>query len=164
MRKTIFNHLKQCLETIPALKWIDLDTQQIDKPRENYPIPFPASLIEFNDINYRERTGRGQEVSINITINLWQERYSDAFIEKGKADIDALFDLIDAVGLAIHNSSADHAMTPFKRVSETTLAQQGNLFGYSLKFEALLLYQAPQQDAILRHVEFKKIKHDNVSS
>ena len=133
MRAAVFNHIKSRLKAIEEIKWVDLDTRQVAEVQENYPIPFPAVLVAFNDFAYKERTHGGQEVHVNVSLNVWAERYSDHFTDQGQKEINTLFGLLDSIGNALHNSHIDRVcVTPFKRTAESTIAQAGSLFGYAL--------------------------------
>lgn len=50
------------------LKWIDIDLGQIDKDAVNVPIQFPAVLIKFEDVIWRDKTNEYQEGIVNISI------------------------------------------------------------------------------------------------
>ena len=41
-------------KAVPDLRWIDLDQGQIDFPADNYPIDFPALLIDFTNTEWED--------------------------------------------------------------------------------------------------------------
>ena len=56
--KNLMEHIKS---TVPEIAWIDLDMGQLEVPKENYAIPFPCCLIEFEDYQ-PQSVGRGVQV------------------------------------------------------------------------------------------------------
>ncbi len=160
MRAALFNHIKTRLETIGQIRWVDLDTRQVDEPKENYPVPFPAVLVLFNDFFYQQGTHGGQEVSAKVSLNVWQYRYTDHFNPRGQKEISDLFGLVESIGNTMHNSYIDTvSISPFKRTAESTIAQVGNLFGYSIQFEAILHYCPPVTYGRVRKLNIEKVKH-----
>ena len=50
------------------LKWIDIDLGQIDKDAEVIPIEFPALLLKFEDVIWRDKTPDVQEGLVNVSM------------------------------------------------------------------------------------------------
>ena len=154
MRAAVYSHLKQQLQRIEAIKWIDIDTHQINEPKDNYPISYPAVLISFGNFDYSERTNGAQEAVARVSLNLWQNRYADEFTEKGRSEINTLFNLIDKVGVAVHDSYIPQiSIHAFKRKSENTIVQMGTLFGYSIDFETTILYCPEEAEVTIREID-----------
>ena len=137
MRTEIYTHIRQRLNSIETIKWTDLDTRQVNEPKENYPIPFPAVLVDFGNFDYSERANGAQEVVARVSVNVWQHRHFDEFSDGdgGIEKITSLFGLVDTIGIAIHNSYIPKiSISPFIRKAENTIAQFGNIFGYAINF------------------------------
>lgn len=160
MRAAIYNHMQQRLEAIEQVKWIDLDTRQVSEPKDNYPIPFPAVLIDFGNFDYTERTKGAQELVVSVSLNIWQYRYADKFNAQGVQEINTLFNLIDQIGLSVHNSYMPQlSITPFKRTSERTITQFGTLFGYAIDFDTTLMYCPDESTAPINQVRIPSVQY-----
>lgn len=61
-----------------TLKWIDIDLGQIDKDAEIIPIEFPALLLKFEDVIWRDKSPDLQEGLVNISMKFVYKFQSEA--------------------------------------------------------------------------------------
>jgi len=84
-------------QDLPGVKWIDLDSGQLDNPEQNYPFPFPAVFVDFPNIDWVDAGERMQngavQVNVRIAFRIYNQTHSNtqdnAYDTFGKA-MDAL--------------------------------------------------------------------------
>lgn len=102
-----------------GLAFRDLQKGQFLQPRENYPIPLPAMLVEiqgfrFSNLGEQAQKGEGT-VSIYLYLPLVTDSFEDAEQEE---ETIALLDQMDAVYQAFEGLSIE-GMTPLNRINES---------------------------------------------
>ncbi len=104
--KNIYTALEKRLSEIPALRWIDFDTGQIEAATLRPAVDFPAVLIDLG-FQQCEKHGLGVEqfcrVNIDIKLVYWTEAHSfNGINETMKQDALGMFDLIDQIQDKLH--------------------------------------------------------------
>jgi hypothetical protein len=73
---------QQALNNLSDVQYIDLQKRQIERATENYPIPFPALLVEFGAADHsnlsRHRQIGSSDVSITFYMDLVTDTHDDA--------------------------------------------------------------------------------------
>jgi hypothetical protein len=113
--KAIRDHAKM---TLPYLRVCDLQKGQFVNPEQNYPLPLPALLVEFQGfrfVNLGEQQQKGDgTVSIYLYINLVTDSLAGA--ERENETI-ALLDYMDGIYQTFEGFRIE-GMTPLNRISE----------------------------------------------
>ena len=79
-RSKIYKPLRdQALEGMPYLQFRDLQKGQMQRPRENYPIPLPALFIEIGDLRFSNLLEHQQKGDGIISIYLYMDLVADSF-------------------------------------------------------------------------------------
>lgn len=134
--KTIYTALMARLkDKVPALRWIDLDTGQLET-NDRSPVAFPCALISIAIASATDITDTTQECSARIKVRL-------AFNQPAKTDSAAPanilekslnpYDLIADTYAALQGYYTDH----FDSLSRTRQDRENNrngLFVYSIEF------------------------------
>lgn len=63
--------------SVPELKYIDEDWGQLDDYSVSPPVKFPCALIEIQQAQWRNQSGRAQDGSVNISIRIADMRLSN---------------------------------------------------------------------------------------
>lgn len=67
----LYTAIRQRLKTeVTSLKWIDLDTGQLDNPENNYPFPFPCVFIDFERVDWQDAGERMQDGLVMMTVRI----------------------------------------------------------------------------------------------
>ncbi len=66
-------------ESLPWVNYIDLQKGQFRRQENNYPIPLPALLIEFTNVNYANTLQGKQTGDVTINIELYLPCVTDSF-------------------------------------------------------------------------------------
>jgi len=107
----LFQQIQLHLTTnVPELKWIDLDQGQLEIPEEQYPVQFPACLIEFPNVPSWQSLSHGLQIGdATITFRIAFDIYNDT--HKDAPDIDAALSklqLINKIHKHLHYFEGDH--------------------------------------------------------
>lgn len=62
--------LEKIKDDVTAVKWIDLDSGQLDNPERNYPFAFPAVFIDFPEITWSDLGERRQDGDVQINVRV----------------------------------------------------------------------------------------------
>lgn len=79
-RSKIYKPLRdQAIVGMPYLQFRDLQKGQMNKPRENYPIPLPALFIEIGDVRFSNLLEHQQKGEVMISMYLYMDMVTDSF-------------------------------------------------------------------------------------
>lgn len=79
-RSDIYKALRDHAQTtIPFLQYIDLQKGQMQYPKQNYPLPLPALLIEIGQVSWTNLASHNQIGELIIKISLYQDNQADSF-------------------------------------------------------------------------------------
>lgn len=79
-RSKIYKPLRdQAIKGMPYLQFRDLQMGQMNKPRENYPIPLPALFVEIGDVRFSNLLEHQQKGDLTISIYLYMDLVTDSF-------------------------------------------------------------------------------------
>lgn len=79
-RSKIYKPLRdQAIVGMPYLQFRDLQKGQMNKPRENYPIPLPALFIEIGDVRFSNLLEHQQKGDVMISMYLYMDMVTDSF-------------------------------------------------------------------------------------
>lgn len=118
-RSQIYKPLRdEAKQKLPYLKFIDLQKGQMNNPKQNYPIPLPALLVELGDFRFSNLLEHKQKGDGTISFYLYLDLVSDSFNGAEREDktielldrFDELFETFE--GFSIPN------MTPLVRSME----------------------------------------------
>jgi hypothetical protein len=125
-------------ELLPDVGHTDLFNRQFDRLSEEYPLAFPAILIELQ----ASFTGKGkgkQDGAWTITLHIGQELYADSYMgsdSQGKAL--EILDFVDRVYLALQGFEGAK-LSPLERTSLEPDSDHDNLVVYKMSFTTSLL-------------------------
>ena len=118
----IKNNIKKIL---PWVNYIDLQKGQFRRLDNNYPIPLPALLIEFGNVNYSNTLKNKQIGEITINIELYLPCVTDSFDNAELEDETIqILDRWDELYKAFHGFNCEQ-ITKLVRKQEQT-AEYGN--------------------------------------
>ena len=101
--KELFIAIQARLKTIAKLELIDLDRNQFNKGRDEYPGCFTAALIKTPRIEYETLVGQTKEGNAEIEIILyckdgWLDQHQNTSdIENGLIEIDLIDDIVNTL-------------------------------------------------------------------
>lgn len=136
--KTIYNAvLERLKEKVPALKWIDWDTAQLDAQTERPPVRLPCALIGIGVSRAKNLTDTTQECEATITVRLAFERTDrtgsdapEAAREQGLKPYDVIADAYAAL-----QGFSTAYFDPLTRISQAKENSRGGLFIYRITFK-----------------------------
>ena len=79
--------LTQLSSNVPELVWIDEETGQLEFEEENYPVTFPACLIDIQQIDWETRGKQNQEGDAIIVFRIAFDIYEDTHKDSPDMDI-----------------------------------------------------------------------------
>jgi hypothetical protein len=132
---------------MPDLKFIDLQKGQMEKKEQNYPMPLPACLVEFKQVNWSNTTG-GQLGDSTISVYLYVDLVTDSFnnSELENETID-LLDNLDKVYESLQDFSGD-SFGPLNRTDDAIQEYGKRYVCYRTDFRTTLLrYDSEQKTA-----------------
>ncbi len=137
--KDLYLALVERLKTqVSELVTIDLFNNQFQNMMENQVIFFPCVLIEFEQIDFKNRTENIQEADVRLKFHLAQNIIGlDTY--EGSENITnalAIFDLKDKVNQALMTFTEANT-SDFRRVRERLDAQYTNVYVMELSYECL---------------------------
>ena len=135
--KHLYNGIATLLQQIPSIRWIDLDTGQLEYFSLRPGIDFPAALI---DISYPQCDNVGgtgeQRCSVNINVRLafevWSESNMSAPDQVREAALN-IYDLINDVKQKLHNKRIITGETLY-RVSVASEKREDGIKVFSINF------------------------------
>lgn len=137
--KQIYNALIERLQTIKKLKYIDMDTGQIEvgyADTKRPAIAYPAALITIAVSRHKDITELTQLCSARITIRIADDTpMRTAAHQKERSASLEIYDLVEEVRAALQGFTDDETFSPLSRVSQERERQSNNLFVYRLDFE-----------------------------
>lgn len=130
-----YAELRERLEALPELEYIDLWHDQVNYLSEEHPFPTPAAFLEFNTLQTDDAGELMQTTTLQVDIHIFYETFSDSY-EGAVMQDEALtyLDLLLLIGLMFHGRSGTH----FHQMRRTgTMREEsggaGNL--YRISFE-----------------------------
>lgn len=124
-------------DKVPALRWIDLDTAQLDTPSERPPVQLPCALITIGINRAKDLTDTIQDCEAQITVRLafnkMDRTNSEAEAQIREKNLQP-YDVISDVYAALQGFETPH----FHALSRTSQAKENNrlgLFVYRISFK-----------------------------
>lgn len=122
-------------DEVSALRWIDMDTGQLDVQAERPAVAFPACLI---DVNYPVCVDLGQtiqnvdcQVVLRVAFNFTGQT---SHVAPGRTDaLNSMFSVLAAIHAALQGWGSE-ALTNFSRVSATAEKRRDGLKVYRLVY------------------------------
>ena len=156
IRSEVYKELRdRLLEKMPDLQYVDLQKGQFDNKQKNYPIPLPACLVEFKQVQWSESTG-GQLGDCTISIRLYIDHVTDSFngAEQEEETI-KLLDNLDNIYENMQGYSGEN-FNPLNRISDTIVGYGERYVCYQTDFQTTLFHNdAPQKTGKIEEVKFK---------
>jgi hypothetical protein len=137
--KQLYTALLNRLKTqVPELQSIDLFSNQLDNMIRDKVVFFPAVFIEFEQINFVNKSENIQEADVRLRFYLAQSIIGLDSYEGSENFVDALtvFDLKDRVNQALIYFTEPNT-SDFKRVQEIYNTQYSNVYVIELLYECL---------------------------
>lgn len=142
--KNIYQELATKLNTIAAVKWIDLWNSQVYNLEGEHPFPAPAVFLAFRTNNTEDVGVKVQKVLAQVDVFLFYETFLDTF--KGAYNEDealSFLETIDGINKLLHGSSGTYYKS-MRRIafSPVDTGGAGNL--YSVTYECLIVDHTAQ--------------------
>lgn len=129
--------LTRLKETVPALKWIDWDTAQLDVQTDRPSVKFPCALISIGINRAKDITETIQDCEAQVTVRLAfdrMERTNSEAADEIRENALQPYDVISDVYAALQGFETPH----FHALSRTSQAKENNrlgLFVYRITFK-----------------------------
>lgn len=141
MNKQIFMDICDRIEAqVPELKWIDLDSGDIDMQSERPSVAFPACLIDINYSSCEDQTSTEQLVTANVIVRVaFQPRGATNNKSPVRASSLSVLDTVEKVHAALqgwHNTGAFSTLT---RVSASGERRRDGLKVYRLQYQTTFI-------------------------
>lgn len=144
-RKELFIKIKQALQTIPQLEYIDWNRGQFENPKSAYPEIWTAALIQIQNINYETMVEHGQEGNCVVEVALyckdgWMDQHNTtADPEHGLIEIDLLDKIADTLQF-LHGEQ----FKPLQQIEdENGNDDLGGIMRYNQRFETMIYRKTP---------------------
>lgn len=134
-RKELFVKILEALKNISELELIDLNRNQFNQPKENFPSLFTAALIKINEIKWENMVEQQQEGIVTIDVDFFS---LDGFMQQTdgtKDDENGLteIDIIDKIVENLQGLKGEH-FKPLNLSNERDLDLQDVQMSYQLSF------------------------------
>lgn len=136
----LYKDILERLAVIPELQWVDYDTGQIDAFADNYPVPFPAVLVDFENVDWQDVGNKlqGGEVTINIryafsAIEDWNNHTPEASRANGLARLR----LKNTINAKLHGWGGGH-YNRLTRFNERTERRDDGLKVINMKYRTYI--------------------------
>ena len=124
MQEYLFRILKERLQSLSELKWIDWNKGQAEFPQKYPPMPLPALLLSIDSLKWQDRLEGAQEGNLVLHVDVYRKAQENA----QNPDNAFLQLLTQIVGKLQHFSTPYlHKLT---RIEEKTLPFQHQRWGY----------------------------------
>ena len=137
--KVIYNALIERLKAIPKLKYIDMDTGQLEVSfgdNKRPPIAYPAVLITIAVDRNKDITEHTQLCSAKITIRIADDtNMRTAAHQSERTRSLEIYDLVEEVRESLQGFSGEEAFCPLSRQSQERERTSSGLFVYRLSFD-----------------------------
>lgn len=141
--KAIYTPLIERLRQITKLKYIDMDTGQLEvgyAETKRPPIAYPAALITIAVSRHKDITELTQLCSARVTVRIADDTpmRTAAHHRERSASLE-IYELVEEVRGALHGFTGEEAFSPLSRLSQERERQGNGLFIYRLDFETTFL-------------------------
>ena len=130
--REIFQNLSDRLMTVDGIKWVDLDTGQLDYYAQRPAVAFPAILVKIGYPQCRDVSGSAQLVHATIRLRVvftpMGETYSAA-AEDVKARALSIFDALEDVHRALQGWTGEGL---FSQLSRQSVVAEDRRDGYAV--------------------------------
>ena len=137
----LYKEVRAQLKTqVTAVKWIDLDSGQLDSPEKNYPFPFPATFIDFENIDWADAGERMQDgvvmMTVRVACRIYEQTHSDVAVNEYDAFTKAMTALaiLTTIHAKLQGFSDGATFNRFTRISTQTEKRDDGLKVYMLKY------------------------------
>ena len=135
---------------LPGVKWVDLDSGQLDNPEQNYVFPFPAIFIDFPNIDWQDAGERMQDGDVQVTLRVAFRIFDETHGNTTDTQYDTFTHAMDALKLmtSIHAKLQGFSDgESFNRLSRITTNTQRREDGLKV-FEMIYVCQARDKSAM----------------
>lgn len=135
-RKELFIKIKESLETLTVLEYVDLQRKQMTNPKDNYPTYFTCALIEIKSIEWEMMVEQKQEGKTTVIVTFyskdgWMDQHSKtADPDHGLIEID----VIDQIVTNLQGLQGDQ-FKPLNLINEEPVDESEEMMSYQLTFE-----------------------------
>ena len=134
---------KAIVDTVRAtginIKWIDIDLGQIDKDAEIIPIEFPALLLKFEDVIWRDKSPDLQEGLVNVSVKL---------VYKFQSESD------NYTAIKVRNEAVDFLQLLYD-LNNILIAIRGESFSKLVRYNQYLLKTKPEYFHWIQVMEYQ---------
>ncbi len=138
-RKELFEKVRAALDAIPGIEYVDFDRKQFNKPKEDLPSYFTATLIKINPIKWEAMVEKKQEGKGSVEITLfckdgWMEQHSKTTdADGGLTEID----LIDCIVESLQGLQGDY-FRPLEQTEDEPGDELDEMMSFRVKFDVIL--------------------------
>ena len=75
MQEYLFHILKEQLQSLSELKWIDWNKGQTENPQKYPPMPLPAVLLSIDSLKWHDRLEGAQEGSLVLHVDVYRKAH-----------------------------------------------------------------------------------------
>lgn len=130
----------QVKQELTGVKWIDLDSGQLDNPEQNYPFPFPAVFIDFPNIDWQDAGERMQDGDVQVNCRIAFRIYNQTHGNTQDNAYDTFTKAMDALAMVttIHSKlqgfSDGLTFNRLSRISTTTEKREDGLKVFNMVY------------------------------
>jgi len=144
--KKTYIELAEIVSTLPAVKWVDLWSNQTDMFDMELPFPFPAVFIEINSDNIESIGELAQDINAFVTLHVAYETLAETY--KGSYNQNtalAFFDLLTELHKLLHGVNGEN-FGEMNRVSLRAEQTGDNIIQYEMTYNTVIRdYSAVKQ-------------------
>lgn len=135
MNGTVYTMIADRLALVSELKWIDLETGQIDLQDERPPVSFPACIIDIGYPRTEDLSFNQQLVTAQVSLRLaFKCNHATNNYSPKRNDAMAIFDVVDKVHGALQGWS-NESLSQFSRIRAVPEKRRDGLKVYLLVYE-----------------------------
>ncbi|MDN4753637.1 hypothetical protein QYZ87_10925 [Porphyromonadaceae bacterium W3.11] len=137
--KAIYTALLGQLQTITQLKYIDMDTGQLEvgfAETKRPPIAYPAALITISVNRQQDITEVSQLCNARVTVRIADDTaMRTAAHQSQRSRSLQIYDLVEEVRECLQGYTGEETFSPLSRISQERERQSNGLFVYRIDFE-----------------------------
>lgn len=141
--KAIYTALLGQLQIITQLKYIDMDTGQLEvgfAETKRPPIAYPAALISIAVNRQQDITEVSQLCNARVTVRIADDTYMRTAAHQSERSRSLqIYDLVEEVRECLQGYTGEETFSPLSRQSQERERQSNGLFVYRLDFETTFI-------------------------
>ena len=136
LRTELYHAISEKLLECPEIKWVDVDSGQLENPQQDYPMPLPAVLIDIGPIEYTDisdsvKEAEATEISLSLIHPLPGNHFSTGHQRSAASDWLKLNSRLASLIDGLESS----AFAPLSLLKEAPLVNENRQHAYEFIFQ-----------------------------